>query len=127
MGNTTNNRQRKFRQAMKDEGKTQRSFFLTDKALEAIQQHKEKIQASSINHALEHILTSLIVDVVAENEILKGRQDAIIAQAKRVADAYRKKEQTYAGEDGVAWGTESRNLALLIDPSRPIAKRPLPK
>ena len=132
MDKTPNNRQNKFRQNMKESGKCQRSFFLTAEAMEAIYRHKEKIGAPSLNHALEHMLTSLHImaaeteDKISEDKVQADRKNEIVEQAKRVSDAYRQSEFTWSNEDGKVWGAESRKLAMLIDPSSPIPKKRLP-
>lgn len=133
MDKTPNNRQNKFRQNMKESGRCQRSFFLTAEAMEAIYKHKEKIDAPSLNHALEHMLTSLLtMEVETEDKNLEDkaqvdRRNEIVEQAKRVSGAFRERESTSSmKENEKVWINESIKLALLIGPSKPILKEPLP-
>ena len=135
MDSTLNSRQQKFRQGMKEAGKRQRSFFLTEQAMEALQQYKENIQAPSLNHALEHMLTSIAMSLETADQISQNhepahqqndRLNAIAAQAQCTSEAFREAQRTLSNESGKRWKSESAKLALLIDPSKPIAKKPLP-
>ncbi len=139
MGSTLSSRQQKFRQGMKDAGKRQRSFFLTEEAMETLQQYKESIQVPSLNHALEHLLTSVAFSPVTADQTNQQQEPApqdedkqterlneIAAQAQITSEAFRNFQRTYLSEQSQAWASESTKLALLIDP-RPVAQRPLPE
>lgn len=58
MDTTSQDRQQRFREKMKEEGKRQRVFFLSDSAMDRIKIHKEKSNSASMNHALESLLTA---------------------------------------------------------------------
>jgi len=131
MDYTSSNRQHKFRERLKEDGKKQRTFYLSEKAMDAIRKLKEETQAPSVNHALENMLTNLATKAEAEEKIIQDsaqadKKNAIIEQAKRTAVAYRESEATYTNEARKAWNAESKMLAMLIDPSTPIKVKPLP-
>ena len=105
--------------------------------MEALQQYKESTQAPSLNHALEHLLTSVAFSPVTADQTNQQqpapqdddkqteRLNKIAAQAQITSDAFRNFLRTYLPEQSQAWTSESTKLALLIDP-RPVAQRPLP-
>ena len=107
--------------------------------MEALQQYKESIQAPSLNHALEHLLTSVAFSPVTADQTNQRQEPApqdddkqterlneIAAQAQITSEAFRNFQRTYLSQHSEAWISESTKLALLIDP-RPVAQRPLPK
>ena len=106
--------------------------------MEALQQYKESTQAPSLNHALEHLLTSVAFSPVTADQTNQQQEPApqdddkqterlneIAAQAQITSEAFRNFQRTYLPEQSQAWASESTKLALLIDP-RPVAQRPLP-
>jgi hypothetical protein len=85
MDATLDTRQQKFRAKMQDEGKKQRTFFLSDAAMGAIKTRKEITQAPSLNHALESWLVEQ-----NSSEGLTQIQYQILDAAMRLAGANRK-------------------------------------
>ncbi len=55
----TDDRQKKFREQMKSSGKRQRTFFLSDEAVEALKKRKIDTDAANLNQVLEDLLLSL--------------------------------------------------------------------
>ena len=56
---TNDERQKKFREQMKEAGKKQRTFFLSENGMDAIKKFKENAGLPSLNHALEELLISI--------------------------------------------------------------------
>lgn len=52
-------RQQKFREKLKQDGKKGRTFYLSEAAMDALKKRKEETQSPSLNHTLENLLTSL--------------------------------------------------------------------
>ncbi len=108
--------------------------------MDTLQQYKESVQAPSLNHALEHLLTSVAFSPVIADQTNQQQEPApqdddkqterlneIAAQAQITSEAFRNFRRTYLlPEQSQAWASESTKLALLIDP-RPVAQRPLPE
>ncbi|ADL56143.1 hypothetical protein [Gallionella capsiferriformans] len=57
--NSAELRQKKFRDQMKSSGKRQRTFFLSDEAVEALKKRKIDTNAANLNQVLEDLLLSL--------------------------------------------------------------------
>lgn len=83
---TNENRQQKFRDRMKESGKKQRVFFLSDEAMDALKKRKSDTQAPSLNHALESLLISLGTDikVVEVPANFSSREQEILDAARRL-------------------------------------------
>lgn len=115
-------RQRKFRDQMKETGKKQRTFFLSDAAMDTLKKRKAETEASSLNHALESLLTTTqpsakMPEVETKTVTIyepTAEQKAIIEQARIVADAFRCWEQSPGNEQGKTLGSEAKKLADLI-------------
>lgn len=58
MDTTNQDRQQRFREKMKEEGKRQRVFFLSDAAMDRVRIWKEESNSQSMNHALESLLVA---------------------------------------------------------------------
>lgn len=102
MDYTIGNRQQKFRDKMKTDGKKQRVFFLSDVAMNAIKNQKTKTNAPSLNHSLETLLTNTV------------NQQEIVEQAKIVSDAFLKWAPTKSNDLAIIWCNESRKLADML-------------
>lgn len=124
---------------MNEAGKRQRSFFLSEQAMAALQQYKEKFHAPSLNHALENMLTSIVMSFETADQINQSNEPAqqqndkhnerlneIAVQAQRTSETFREFQRILSKEAGNIWKSESAKHALMIDPLRPIAQRPLP-
>ena len=82
MNDSTDKRQEKFRAKMKESGKRQRTFFLSDEAMDSLKKCKEESNAPSINHALEFMLTKL------STPELCCKQQAVVEQSHVVVQHY---------------------------------------
>lgn len=108
MDYTNEERQKKFRDQMKEAGKKQRTFFLSDAAMDSIKKRKAETEAPSLNHALESLLTTTPPSATLPEVTTKtvtvyeptAEQKAIIEQARIVADAFRCWEQSPGNEQG---------------------------
>lgn len=82
-------RQNKSRAKLKGEVKRQRTFFLSDEAMDSLKRRQESSNAPSINHALESLLTSQSFEATPS---LKSQmtcdQQAILNQASIVCEHY---------------------------------------
>ena len=102
MNDSTDKRQEKFRAKMKESGKRQRTFFLSDEAMDSLKQSKEEFKAPSINHALEFMLTKLLPPELC------CKQQAVVEQAQIVA-------QHYAAFSGKPEDSRQSEEKLLLD------------
>jgi hypothetical protein len=121
--------QSKFLARKKKEGKKQRTFLLTDAAMDVIRKRQEETRAPNKNDTLEQMLISPPPATVPEEQTPQHieqveKQNAILEQAKRLADVYRVHRASQTKETRNTWGAESRKLALLIDPKRIVDKPP---
>ena len=102
MDYTIGSRQQKFRDKMKTDGKKQRVFFLSDGAMDAIKNQKIKMNAPSLNHALESLLATT------------ANQQKIVEQAKIVSDAFMRWVPSKTTDLAIIWANESSKLAELL-------------
>lgn len=122
MDYTSEERQKKFRDQMKETGKKQRTFFLSDAAMDSIKKRKTETNAPSLNHAMESLLTttppSATLPEVATKTVTiyepTAEQLAIIEQAKIVAGAYRNWKQSPSNETAPALAQEAEILTGLF-------------
>lgn len=135
MDYTNEDRQKKFREQMKEAGKKSRTFFLSDAAMDSIKSYKTEKNFRSLNHALEYMLagkevepTEPIDSAVQEKITVReptepvtvkiyeptAEQKLILDQAKIVAGAYRNWKQSPSNETAPALAREAEILAGLF-------------
>ena len=78
MDDTNLERQKRYREKLKNDGKRQRVFFLSDAAVEQIKKIKDVTNSPSVNHALEALLTGELNAAPSYPEIIE--------QAKRFVE-----------------------------------------
>jgi hypothetical protein len=108
MDYTSEQRQQKFREKMKADGKKQRVFFLSDTAMDLVKKLKDETKSPSLNHALESLLTNLIISSESQNifeptqstvieKIItqpSDHQQKILDTAQKIGDVKRKLKKT---------------------------------
>lgn len=122
MDYTNEERQRKFRDQMKETGKKQRTFFLSDAAMDSLKKRKAETESPSLNHALESLLTTpppsaTLPEVVTKTVTVyepTGEEKAIIDQAKIVTSAFNNWTQNKNNDNAQVWKTEQEKLAQLF-------------
>lgn len=122
MDYTSEERQKKFREQMKEAGKKSRTFFLSDAAMDSIKSYKVEKNFRSLNHALECMLAGKEVEPTESAEPLTikkivtvseptTKQKLILDQAKAVADAYHTWQQSPNNITAPALAKEAGKLA----------------
>lgn len=125
MDYTNEDRQKKFREQMKEAGKKSRTFFLSDAAMDSIKSFKTEKNFRSLNHALEYMLAGKEVEPTESAEPITvekiitvseptAEQKLILDQAKIVAGAYRNWKQSPSNETAPALAREAEILAGLF-------------
>lgn len=107
-----------------DDEKRQRTFFLTDKALDSLKSCMEMVHAPSMNHALEFLLLELGNEVKRGKPVTAEDQKKIIEQAMVVNEQYAefiKKSKGNRKKEELALFASLNELQKLTHNEKPIS------